>query len=92
MHISNIAMGGTYMDEIKDSLPGQTPRIRFTRPNSTSIPSTSTPPTVVRAPSSIARSRMILVLRGWHGYGRLRADRAINNWLYNHGPTHTGRA
>jgi hypothetical protein len=68
------------MDEIKDSLPGQTPPewVKLTTED------------VARL--SGKREEMILVLRGWHGYGRLRADRAINNWLYNHGPTHTGRA
>ena len=45
-----------------------------------------------QAPVERPAGRDHSVLRGWHGYSRQRADREINNWLYNHGPTHTGRA
>ena len=32
---------------------------------------------------SAKREEIIMVLRFWHGYGRMAADRALSNWL-NH--------
>jgi hypothetical protein len=39
------------------------------------------------APQDLARlnakhEEIIMVLRLWHGYGRIAADRALSNWLY----------
>jgi len=31
---------------------------------------------------SAKREEIIMVLRLWHGYGRIAADRALSNWLY----------
>lgn len=28
------------------------------------------------------REEIIMVLRLWHGYGRIAADRVLSNWLY----------
>ena len=30
------------------------------------------------------REELIVVLQHWHGYGRIRADREISNWLHSH--------
>ena len=30
---------------------------------------------------SAKREEIIMVLRLWHGYGRIAADRALSNWL-----------
>ena len=32
---------------------------------------------------SAKREEIIMVLRLWHGYGRIAADRALSNWLYH---------
>jgi hypothetical protein len=32
------------------------------------------------------RQEIILVLRQWHGYGRIRANRAFSYWLNSHSP------
>jgi hypothetical protein len=31
---------------------------------------------------SAKREEIIMVLRHWHGYSRIVADRALSNWLY----------
>jgi hypothetical protein len=31
---------------------------------------------------SAKREEIIMVLRLWHGYGRIAADRTLSNWLY----------
>ncbi len=33
------------------------------------------------------REELNVILRQWHRYSRLQADRAISTWLYNHGDT-----
>jgi len=38
---------------------------------------------------SAKREEIIMVLRLWHGYGRIAADRALANWLYHNSPPHT---
>ena len=38
------------------------------------------------------RQEIIQVLRQWHGYGRIRANRAFSYWLNSHSPTHIPRA
>jgi len=40
-----------------------------------------TPQDLVRL--SARREEIIMVLRLWHGYGRIAADRALSNWLYH---------
>ena len=32
---------------------------------------------------SAKHEEIIVVLRSWHGYGRIAADRALSNWLYH---------
>jgi hypothetical protein len=32
---------------------------------------------------SAKREEIIMVLRLWHGYGRVAADRALSSWLYH---------
>ena len=32
---------------------------------------------------SAKREEIIMVLRLWHGYGRIAADRAFSSWLYH---------
>jgi hypothetical protein len=32
---------------------------------------------------SAKREEIIMVLRFWHGYGRMAADQALSNWLYH---------
>jgi hypothetical protein len=32
---------------------------------------------------SAKREEIIMVLRLWHGYGRMAADQALSNWLYH---------
>ena len=34
------------------------------------------------------RQEIIQVLRQWHGYGRIRANRAFSYWLNSHSPVH----
>ncbi len=38
------------------------------------------------------REELIMVLRQWHRYSRMQADRVISNWMYNHTQAHTSRA
>lgn len=38
------------------------------------------------------REELIVVLRQWHRYSRMQADRVIRNWLYNHSQVHSDRA
>jgi hypothetical protein len=33
-----------------------------------------------------------MVLRQWHGYGRIAADRALSNWLHHKSLPHSHRA
>ena len=33
------------------------------------------------------REELNVILRQWHRYSRMQADRAISAWLYNHGDT-----
>jgi hypothetical protein len=35
---------------------------------------------------SAKREEIIMVLRFWHGYGRIAADRALSSWLYSNSP------
>ena len=39
---------------------------------------------------SARREEIIMVLRLWHGYGRIAADRSFSNWLYHNSlpPSH----
>ena len=32
---------------------------------------------------SAKHEEIIMVLRFWHGYGRMAADQALSNWLYH---------
>lgn len=41
---------------------------------------------------SVKREEIIMVLRLWHGYGRIAADRTLSNWLYDHAQGHSDRA
>ena len=41
---------------------------------------------------SSKREEIVMVLRQWHGYGRIRADRAFSNWLYHNSLPHPHRA
>ena len=41
---------------------------------------------------SAKREEIIMVLRLWHGYGRIAADRAFSNWLYDHAQGYSDRA
>jgi hypothetical protein len=41
---------------------------------------------------STKREEIIMVLQLWHGYGRIRADRAFSNWLYHNSLPHPRRA
>jgi hypothetical protein len=36
------------------------------------------------------RPELILVLREWHGFSRLRAEQQIDRWLLRHSAAHTG--
>jgi hypothetical protein len=48
-------------------------------------------------PQDLARlnakhEEIIMVLRLWHGYGRIAADQALNSWLYHNSLPHPHRA
>ena len=40
---------------------------------------------------SAKREEIIMVLRLWHGYSRIVADRALSNWLYLNSLPHAHR-
>ena len=65
------------MDPIRNSLQDQ--RSELTSP-------LKQPPGKVRAEDiarlSAKREEIIMVLRLWHGYSRIVADRALSNWLH----------
>jgi hypothetical protein len=41
---------------------------------------------------SAKREEIIMILRLWHGYSRIVADRALRNWLYLNSLPHAHRA
>jgi hypothetical protein len=41
---------------------------------------------------SAKREEIIMVLRLWHGYSRIAADRALSNWLHLNSLPHAHRA
>lgn len=41
---------------------------------------------------SAKREEIIMVLRLWHGYSRIAADRTLSNWLYLNSLPHAHRA
>jgi len=53
-------------------------------------PGTLTAEDIVRL--SAKREEIIMVLRLWHGYGRIAADRAFSNWLYHNSLPRSHRA
>ncbi len=68
------------MDPNKDSLPGRRPEVK----------DQTKPPGIKLTGEDIARlndkrEELIVVLRQWHRYSRMQADRVISNWMYNHG-------
>ena len=38
------------------------------------------------------RDEIIMVLRLWHGYGQIAADRTLSNWLSDHAQGYSGHA
>ncbi len=40
---------------------------------------------------SAKHEEIIMVLRLWHGYSRIAADRALSNWLYHNSLPHSHR-
>jgi len=75
------------MDPIKNCLPDQ--RSELTSPLKQS-PGKLTAEDIARL--SAKREEIIMVLRLWHGYSRIAADRAFSNWLYLNSLPHAHRA
>ncbi|HEY4690898.1 MAG TPA: hypothetical protein VIK33_16420 [Anaerolineae bacterium] len=74
------------MDPTKDSLPGRRAEVK----------DQTKQPWLKLSGENIARlndkrEELIVVLRQWHRYSRMQADRAISNWLYNHGQGRSDR-
>ena len=65
------------MDPIRNSWQDQ--RSELTRPLK-QPPGKLTAEDIARL--SAKREEIIMVLRLWHGYSRIAADRAFSNWLY----------
>ena len=40
---------------------------------------------------SAKREEIIMVLRSWHGYSRIAANRTLSNWLYHNSLPHSHR-
>ena len=40
---------------------------------------------------SAKREEIIMVLRQWHHYSRMQADRVVSDWLYSHGQVRSYR-
>ncbi len=75
------------MDPIRNSLRDQ--RSELTSPVK-QPPDKLTAEDVARL--SAKREEIIMVLRLWHGYSRIVADRALSNWLYLNSLPHAHRA
>ena len=75
------------MDPIRNSLQDQ--RSELTSP-------VKQPPDRLTAEDlarlSAKREEIITVLRLWHGYSRIAADRALSNWLYHNSLPHSTQA
>jgi hypothetical protein len=72
--------------QTKDSLPGKRPEIK----------DQTKQPWVKLSGEDMARlnnkrAELSVVLRQWHRYSRMQADRVISNWLYNHGQARPDR-
>jgi hypothetical protein len=75
------------MDPIRNSWQDQ--RSELTSPRKQS-PSKLTAEDIARL--SAKREEIIMVLRLWHGYSRIVADRALSNWLHLNSLPHAHRA
>ncbi len=74
------------MDPNNDSSPGRRPEAK----------DQTKPPWIKLSGEDIARlndkrEELIVVLRQWHRYSRMQADRVISNWMYNHGQGRSDR-
>lgn len=72
------------MDPIRSFLHNQQAEL-----NSQIKPSTGTLTAEDVARLSAKREEIIQMLRLWHGYGRVAADRVLSNWLYQNSPPHS---
>jgi hypothetical protein len=75
------------MDPIRNSLQDQ--RSELTSPMK-QPPGKLTAEDIARL--SAKREEIIMVLRLWHGYSRIVADRALSNWLHLNSLPHAHRA
>lgn len=73
------------MDPSKDVLPDK----RRPEANSLNQPQWSKLSDEDIARLNAKRAEVIVVLRQWHGFSRIRADKQIDRWLHRHSSAHT---
>ena len=66
------------MDPIRNILPDQRSALKG---QVKQLPGKLTAEDIARL--SAKREEIIMVLRLWHGYGRMAADQALSKWLYH---------